>query len=156
MRLSNFKTFHSSGKLRGFELVVLAGLMITAMTSYAKRAVAQSDEIRDETLRLHIIANSDSDADQALKLKIRDRILEGTGELFAEVSGKSDAVALTKISLNEIEALAKGLGSPFEISGAAHLAHTPDSCAYSLQGQAALLAPIGRHALPGAPTLERA
>ncbi len=109
MRLSNFKTFHSSGKLRGFELVVLAGLMITAITSYARRVVAQSDGVRGETLRLHIIANSDSETDQALKLKVRDRILDGTGELFAEVSGKSDAVALTKISLDEIGALAEGV-----------------------------------------------
>ena len=44
---------------------------------------------------------------------------------------------------------------PRQIGGAAHLAHTPDSCAYSLQGQAALLAPIGRHVLPGAPAPER-
>jgi len=105
--LSNFKTFHQSGKLRGFELVVLAGLMITGINSYAKRAIAQSSEVRDETLRLHIIANSDSEEDQALKLKVRDRILDETGELFAEVNGKSDAVALAKISLNEIEALAE-------------------------------------------------
>jgi len=120
LRLSNFRTFHQSGKLRGFELVVLAGLMITGINSYAKRAIAQSTEVRDETLRLHIIANSDSEEDQALKLKVRDRILEETGELFAEVNGKSDAVALTKISLNKIEALAEDViaeeGAEYDVS----------------------------------------
>ena len=32
-------------------------------------------DISDEVFRLHIVANSDSDADQALKLKVRDRVL---------------------------------------------------------------------------------
>lgn len=120
MQLSNFKTFHQSGKMRGFELVVLAGLMITGINSYAKRAIAQSSEVREETLRLHIIANSDSEEDQALKLRIRDRILDETGELFAEVTGKSDAVALAKISLNEIQAVAEDViaeeGAEYEVT----------------------------------------
>jgi stage II sporulation protein R len=33
------------------------------------------EEIYDTVVRLHVIANSDSEADQALKLKVRDRII---------------------------------------------------------------------------------
>ena len=35
-----------------------------------------SEELRDNVVRLHIIANSDSPFDQDVKLKIRDRLLE--------------------------------------------------------------------------------
>ena len=63
--------------------------------------------VKTDTLRLHIIANSDSDFDQELKLKVRDRVLEYTGELFAEVSGKTEAEALAKYSANDIKAAAE-------------------------------------------------
>lgn len=35
--------------------------------------------LADGVIRLHVIANSDNDYDQALKLKVRDRILKETG-----------------------------------------------------------------------------
>ena len=34
------------------------------------------EQIYDSAIRLHVLANSDSDQDQALKLKVRDKILE--------------------------------------------------------------------------------
>ncbi len=42
----------------------------------------QCDNIRNKMLRMHIIANSDSTADQELKLKVRDAVLEKGKELF--------------------------------------------------------------------------
>lgn len=35
------------------------------------------EDLAENLLRMHIIANSDSDFDQAVKLKVRDRVLEG-------------------------------------------------------------------------------
>ncbi len=43
-------------------------------------------QVYDSLIRLHILANSDSDADQAIKLKVRDAILA------AEVFGTADSV----------------------------------------------------------------
>ena len=34
------------------------------------------DEIKDKLIRFHVIANSDTDEDQALKLKVRDEVIE--------------------------------------------------------------------------------
>ena len=42
-------------------------------------AKAQSDlqrRLSEEVLRFHVLANSDSREDQALKLKVRDKVLE--------------------------------------------------------------------------------
>ncbi len=43
---------------------------------------ASCENIREKVLRLHIIANSDSAYDQEIKLKIRDRILKESENLF--------------------------------------------------------------------------
>ena len=39
---------------------------------------AECEQISEEVFRLHILANSDSSEDQALKLKVRDALLEYT------------------------------------------------------------------------------
>lgn len=103
------RTLHNSGPLHTFELLLLVGLMFTAFSSGIFKYDKQSEQIRSETLRLHIIANSDSEFDQSLKLQVRDKILEDTGGLFAEVSGKSEAVALAETSLDDIKAEAEAV-----------------------------------------------
>jgi len=50
-------------------------------------------QIREKVLRLHVIANSDSDEDQAIKLVIRDRILEYGGELFYNTDLSNDKIS---------------------------------------------------------------
>ena len=47
--------------------------------------------IYDEVLRLHVIANSDSDADQELKLLVRDAILEETQKILKNVKSREEA-----------------------------------------------------------------
>lgn len=49
-------------------------------------------ELRDNILRLHIIANSDSDVDQALKLRVRDEILRVSDGLFENSGNKEQAI----------------------------------------------------------------
>lgn len=41
-----------------------------------------SEKIRNEVLRLHVLANSDTKEDQELKLKVRDAILEAGDDIF--------------------------------------------------------------------------
>jgi stage II sporulation protein R len=49
-----------------------------------------SGELRKRILRMHVIANSDSEADQALKLKVRDAVLQQGKELFdGEINSKN-------------------------------------------------------------------
>lgn len=64
-------------------------------------------EIYDDTLRLHILANSDTSEDQALKLEIRDRILQKYGALLKAGSSISEAKESLELLLPEIESDAK-------------------------------------------------
>ena len=56
--------------------------------------------------RLHILANSDSAEDQAVKLKVRDAILELTEEGVLQCHNKEDAKAYMQAHLEEIVARA--------------------------------------------------
>ena len=56
-------------------------------------------QIYDSVLRLHVLANSDSDGDQALKLKVRDAILADTAHLFADCKSRDEASAVVNENL---------------------------------------------------------
>lgn len=60
---------------------------------------ADCAELTGNTLRLHIIANSDSEADQRVKLQIRDRLFALFTELFADADGIETAERLAAESL---------------------------------------------------------
>ena len=84
-------------------LVAVTAMTVTNYTVFAQ----QCGDIRQKVFRLHILANSDSAADQALKLKVRDKILAASSELFAETGGKAEAEAQVKKSLGEIQKIAQ-------------------------------------------------
>ena len=90
------------------KLSLLFGLicaMLLSMTQFS----ALCEDLRQNVLRLHIIANSDSEADQELKLKIRDRILEETGETFSSANDLADAEQLTEQNLKTFEEIANNV-----------------------------------------------
>lgn len=59
-------------------------------------------EISDEVFRLHILANSDEDYDQQLKLKVRDKVLLYTESLFEKAKSKEEAENLILNNLQDI------------------------------------------------------
>ena len=64
------------------------------------------EAIYNSVIRLHVIAASDSDADQALKLKVRDAVLSGLSTLSEGCSSKSEAEEKLASQLDEIRAVA--------------------------------------------------
>ena len=52
--------------------------------------------VLDKVVRLHVLANSDSDEDQALKLAVRDAIVEKTATLFNDCRDIETAKAITE------------------------------------------------------------
>lgn len=66
-------------------------------------------EIYEDTVRLHILANSNSDDDQALKLKVRDKLLSEYGEALRGCGSKSVAEETVRELLPEIESTAEEL-----------------------------------------------
>ena len=82
--------------LLGVLAILFSTLIIAVMPTEAEA------EIYEDTLRLHILANSDTGEDQELKLKVRDRLLTEYGEML---KGESigEAVGIINGKLSEIE-----------------------------------------------------
>lgn len=64
-------------------------------------------KIYDSVVRLHVLANSDSEEDQALKLEVRDAILEVTTPLLKNCSDRDEAETVLRDHLEEIVAVAQ-------------------------------------------------
>lgn len=64
-------------------------------------------EIYDTVLRLHVLANSDSEEDQALKLSVRDAILAVGNGLFDGCESREEAALLLQENLPLFENAAK-------------------------------------------------
>ena len=65
------------------------------------------EELYSDVMRIHILANSDSAADQSLKLAVRDRVLEACSRYYDGCSGKDEALDITRSHIGEIEAAAE-------------------------------------------------
>jgi len=67
-------------KLKKWEIALLSGFVATLlMGAYLDREQAA---LADSVIRLHVIANSDSEADQELKYQVRDRVLTEAAALY--------------------------------------------------------------------------
>lgn len=65
------------------------------------------DEIRENVLRLHVIANSDSEEDQSLKLKVRDALLDASGSILASSADTESAVLTARKETKKLESTAQ-------------------------------------------------
>lgn len=78
------------------------------------------EEIYDTVVRLHVLANSDSEEDQALKLKVRDRIIEIVSPAVEGCSSQTEAIAAIGGIMDELEAAARevveGEGYDYEVT----------------------------------------
>ena len=64
-------------------------------------------EIYDSVIRLHVVANSDSDEDQYLKLSVRDRIIQMTQVLGSDCKSIDDAKKVICEHLDDIRVCAE-------------------------------------------------
>ena len=92
--------------MKRLELSMLFALIFAVVLSFASFE-GECEEIRQNVLRMHVLANSDSEEDQELKLKVRDRLLKETEELFASSETKEDAENAAKEQIEYLEAAAR-------------------------------------------------
>lgn len=70
------------------------GALIFSMIFSLAGFEAKCNELKNNILRLHIIANSDSEEDQSIKLEIRDKLLTASEGLFESAGNKEQAIKL--------------------------------------------------------------
>ena len=91
-----------SKTLRRWELALLLGVACAALLGVWLDGAQAA--LSDQVIRLHVLANSDSEADQALKLRVRDRILAEAEELFVPGAGRAETEELLRAHLYDLAA----------------------------------------------------
>ena len=76
-------------KLKRWELALMLGVLCALVLGvWLSR---EQQELADSVIRLHVIANSDSSGDQALKLAVRDQVLAQAEDLYPEGASLEEA-----------------------------------------------------------------
>lgn len=124
--------------VQGMVIVAAAVLLGLGAAWYQDDHLAET--LSGKVLRFHVIANSDSEEDQALKLAVRDAVGAYMQELLRDVSSLEESRAVTESHLQEIcevaEAVIAEEGYDYPVTAALERAQFPDKT-------------YGRYTLPG-------
>ena len=94
-------------KLKTWEIALMLGILIAVVAG--SWLGQEQRELADSVIRLHVIANSDSEADQALKLAVRDRVLEQAETLYPEGATLEQAQAALEGNLSALAAAGRAV-----------------------------------------------
>jgi len=86
------------------EIALLLALAVTVL--WGAVSERRQEDLAGKLIRLHVIANSDGEADQALKLLVRDRVLAVAGGILRSSADMDQARARLRRALPEIQAAA--------------------------------------------------
>ncbi len=98
--MNNLKNLNFISKIKHIFIFMLLLILYTLLcaSSYAETV---SSGISDSVFRLHVIANSDSEEDQALKFKVRDSLINYMSEISKNVDSKEEIIKLVNEHKNE-------------------------------------------------------
>ncbi len=88
-------------KRKIFEISVCAALVVSIVFSLAGFQ-NECNKLRNDVLRLHILANSDSEEDQRVKLAVRDALLSCGKRIFSGEMNVNNAEELLMSEKNEL------------------------------------------------------
>ena len=78
---------------------LLCGFLLAALGSFFPFAAA-SQQLPQNIIRLHVVANSNSPADQAVKLQVRDAILAQSAAWYTGAQAMEDAKSANAIEVS--------------------------------------------------------
>ena len=86
-------------RLRRWELALMLGIAFAALIG--PWLGAQRAELAQKVVRLHVVANSDREEDQALKLQVRDAVLRQVEPLLRD-KDRTESLAILRDTLPEL------------------------------------------------------
>ena len=87
-------------RLHVWELALL--LALAAAILWGAASLSRQEDLGRKVIRLHVIANSDNPEDQALKLRVRDRVLARAQELLEQSADMAQAREVLTSALPEL------------------------------------------------------
>lgn len=93
-------------KILNFSLLIFL-LFLYVFISAQNYVSAVSSNLSEAVFRLHVIANSDTDEDQSLKLKVRDSLLNYMNNLCSNCSTKEEAISVASLHQEDFQKIAE-------------------------------------------------
>lgn len=127
-----------SGWMKAIPWRRLSGLLCILLVAFCFWLDREQSHLSDKLLRLHVLANSDDAADQSLKLRVRDRVLETVEPWLDEGITADSAGEILKQRLPELtqaaqeEIQAAGYAYPVHLSVGQSFFPTRDYDGFSL------------------------
>ena len=84
-------------------------LALVGSVFYMGSVIRDKKQLSQQVLRLHVVADSDSAADQAVKYKVRDAVLENVTSAMAAAQDKQEAQASVNAMLAQLEEIANAV-----------------------------------------------
>ncbi len=81
-------------------------LVLLAILVYVGTLIADKSALRDNLIRLHVVAASDSEKDQQIKLQVRDAVLEFMDEGLAGLKDIDEVTTYIQTQLPQIQTVA--------------------------------------------------
>ena len=86
-------------------LAVAAGTYINAGINADAASIQKG--IAEKIIRFHVIANSDSEEDQAVKLKVKEAVVTSMEPMLADADSVDEVRKIIKLHMDEIEQIAQ-------------------------------------------------
>ncbi|MBR3162556.1 MAG: stage II sporulation protein R [Clostridia bacterium] len=95
--------------MKNFKKWIILIFLICIYTFFCAYSYVQaiSNDLKDSVFRLHVIANSDSSEDQALKYKVRDNILNYMKTISFNCSTKEEAIKTVNQHMDDFKKIAQ-------------------------------------------------
>ena len=87
--------------MRKIAKLFLTSLFVLAIL-WTADVVQDRQTLSSELIRLHVVANSDSEEDQAIKLQVRDAIIQYLEENLFDITEKDAAMAFLQQHIPEL------------------------------------------------------
>ena len=130
-----------TSKRKVLELGVGLGLLLSVvLTVAAAQRGKVAAQVRADTIRLHVLANSDTIEDQLLKLEVRDAILDALPAAVTSAATPQQAAQALRTALPQLQRAA---------DLALHQAHSAQRAAVRLETADFAARAYGSFALPG-------
>ena len=96
---------------------------------YTFALIGDRQTLKNELIRLHVVAASDSEEDQAIKLRVRDAVLESLRQGLRDVTDIEAAKAYIEDSLPALETVANEVLAATGCGDVATVRHQAEACA---------------------------
>lgn len=106
MKLKKESSYMRNRKSTVF-IITFSVLILVSVAVSAFLPVSGEEELYDKVIRLHVLANSDSEEDQELKLEVRDTVLETLSGKLSDVRDRESAEHVLTSEFSAVESAAE-------------------------------------------------